>query len=125
MKRLTLFLMMMMAAVIGYAQTAATPPTDFFAGKWEIAIAGTPMGDVKLVTELVRKDSKLTGELADPADSNKPKLPITKVEEKGDKLIIYFESTQAGELALDLNKADENTLKGTVYNFDAIAKRIK
>ncbi|OIN57437.1 hypothetical protein [Arsenicibacter rosenii] len=125
MKKLTLFLFMMLVTTLGYAQTTSTPPTDFFAGKWEISVAGTPMGDVKLVTDLVRKNSVLTGELSDPADTTKQKRPITKVEEKGDKLIIYFESSQAGELAIDLNKVDENMLKGTVYNFEAIAKRIK
>lgn len=106
-----------------FAQTA--PPTDFFAGKWEISVTGTPMGDVKFLTDLVRKNGALTGELADANDPDKPKRPITRVEEKDGKLAIYFESSQGGEMAIDLAKVDENNLKGTLYTFDATAKRVK
>ena len=110
-------------AGIGFAQT--TPSTDFFAGKWEISIAGTPNGDVKFVTELVRKEGKLTGELSNPADPTNGKRPITKVEENGDKVSIYFEAEQVGELSIDLAKVDDDNLKGTVYNFETKAKRVK
>lgn len=110
-------------AISGFAQT--TPPTDFFAGKWEISITGTPDGDVKLLTDLVRKDGKLTGELTNAIDTTKPKMAITKIEENGDKLAISFDSPQAADLTLNLAKVDADTLKGEVYNFDAVAKRVK
>ena len=29
-------------------------PTDFFAGKWKIMVAGTPNGDVTFATNLIR-----------------------------------------------------------------------
>ncbi len=118
-----LFLVLMSIAFGSRAQTAA--PDDFFAGKWEIVIAGTPNGDAKLVTDLVRKDGKLTGELSDPTDPDKPKMPLTKVEENGDTLTLYFDTSQAGELALSLKKVDPDTLKGSVYNFEAVARRVK
>lgn len=56
MKKVSLFLFVFLLglSVRGFSQT--TPPADFFAGKWEITIMGTPNGDAKLVTELVRKD---------------------------------------------------------------------
>lgn len=113
--------------VNGFAQTTtpAAAPTDFFAGKWEISIAGTPDGDVKLLTDLVRKDGKLTGELTDAVDATKPKMAITKIVESGDKLAISFDSPQAADLTLNLAKVDADTLKGEVYNFDAVAKRVK
>lgn len=104
------------------AQT--TSSTDVFAGKWEISVTGTPNGDVTFLTELVRKDGKLTGELTNPADPSN-KRPITKVVEAGDKLSIYFDSSQAGELSIDLDKIDNDNLKGTLYNFPATAKRGK
>ncbi len=125
MKKINLILVFLMlcGAFEGISQT--NPPTDFFAGKWEIMIVGTPSGDVKFLTELVRKDGKLTGQLVDPVDASKPKRPITKVEEKGDNLVIYFESEQAGELGIDLTKVDDDNLKGKVFSFEATAKRIK
>ena len=49
MKKVSLFLLIFILGVCvkGYSQT--TPPTDFFAGKWEITITGTPSGDSKMV----------------------------------------------------------------------------
>ncbi len=119
---LVIFLLSLIA-FNGFSQTAV--PTDFFAGKWEISIPGTPNGDVKFVTDLVRKDGKLTGELVNTADPSQPKRHITKVEEKENNIIIYFESDQVSEISMNLTKVDADNLKGTVYNFEATAKRIK
>ena len=107
----------------GFSQTA--PATDFFAGKWEISIVGSPIGDVKFATNLVRKEGKLTGELANVNDSTAAKRPITKVEETATQMKIYFESQQGGDVSIDLDKLDENNLKGSISGFDATAKRMK
>ena len=99
--------------------------TDFYAGKWEIAVLGSPRGDIKFNTDLVRKDGKLTGDLVNPAEAAADKRPITKVEESAKKLVIYFMSSQGGEISIDLDKVDNDTLKGSLMNFEANAKRIK
>ncbi|WP_375444707.1 hypothetical protein [uncultured Fibrella sp.] len=130
MRKFSLILFVLILGVASsFAQTtapvSATTATDFYVGKWEVAIAGTPMGDVKLVADLVRKDGKLTGDLTNTADAAAGKLPITKVEESPEKLVIYFDSTQAGELAIDLKKVDNDNLKGALMSFDAVAKRVK
>jgi hypothetical protein len=119
-----LFVLFLGLALNGFSQAA--PPTDFFAGKWEISFTGTPQGDVRFVTNLVRKDGQLTGELANQSDPSKEKRPITKVEEKGDKITIFFPSSQGDEITIDLAKVDSDNLKGTLMDqFDAKAKRIK
>jgi hypothetical protein len=120
---LLFFFLVFGVAFTSFGQTAA--PTDFYAGKWEIAVAGTPNGDVKFTTDLVRKDGKLTGELVNPDDKENGKRPITKVVENGDKISIYFDSVEAGELSIDLDKVDNDNLKGNLYNFETVAKRIK
>ncbi len=125
MKKVSIVLLVLFVGIAfrGISQTSA--PEDFFAGKWEILVSGTPNGDVTLVTDLVRKDGKLTGDLASPADPSL-KFPITKVEESTDKLSIYFDSSQAGEIAIDLTKVDDDNLSGSLMsNFDAKAKRLK
>lgn len=119
---LFLFLFVGMAHA-GIAQT--TTPPDFFAGKWEISAVGTPVGDVKFTTDLVRREGKLTGELTNATDPGQAKRPLLRVEEKGDKLVMYFESSQGGEIPIDLTKVDNDTLKGTLSTFDATAKRLK
>ena len=121
--RIILLFLFVGMANAGFAQTA-TPP-DFFAGKWEISAVGTPVGDVTFTTDLVRKAGKLTGELTNAADPSQAKRPLIRVEEKGDKLVMYFESSQGGEVPIELTKVDENNLKGTLSTFDATAKRLK
>lgn len=114
-----LFMFFFGIALQGFSQN--TTPTDFYVGKWEIAVNGTPRGDIVFKTNLVRKDGKLTGELV--TDDNK--RPITKIEEKDKTLVIYFESSQGGEISIDLTKVDDNNLKGTLMDFTATAKRVK
>ena len=121
---LLLFIFLLGVSIKGFSQTT-TPPTDFFAGKWEIVITGTPEGDAKMVTELIRKDGKLTGELKDPTGT-RPVTPITKIEEEGTKLTIHFDTSQAGEIPLELTKVDDDHLKGSLMNmFESTAVRVK
>lgn len=125
MKKAGLFFIVLFLGVLTEVFSQTTPSTDFYAGKWEISILGSPRGDVKFITNLVRKDGKLTGELANPTDATEAKRPITKIEESAKKLVIYFESSQAGEISVDLDKVDDNNLKGSLMSFEATAKRIK
>jgi hypothetical protein len=108
----------------GFSQTAT--PTDFFAGKWEIVIFGTPNGDSKMVTELIRKDGKLAGELKDPTGQNLEAFPLTNIVEEGNKVTLYF-TAQGTDVNLDLEKVDDDHLKGSIMNgmFDSTAVRVK
>lgn len=125
MKKVSLFLFIFLLGICAKGFSQSTPPTDFFAGKWEITITGTPSGDAKMVTDLVRKDGKLTGELKDPSGTN-PAMLITKIEEGKDKLTIYFDTAQAGEIGIELAKVDDDHLKGQLMNmFDSTAVRQK
>ena len=126
MKKASIVLVILFLGVAfkGYSQTAAT--TDFFAGKWEVSVMGTPNGDSKMVTNLVRKDGKLTGELKDPSGQNPEPFPITSIVEEADKVTLYF-TAQGTDVSLDLAKVDDSHLKGSVMNgmFDATAVRVK
>ncbi|GAB3712899.1 hypothetical protein GCM10027592_51740 [Spirosoma flavus] len=126
MKKVSTFLFLSLLCLIytAFAQTA-TPPADFYAGKWEITITGTPQGNSVLIAELVRKDGKLTGQLTNAAEPNAEKIPITSIEENGDKLGMAF-TAQGYDVTLDLAKVDEDNLKGSLMNmFEAKAKRVK
>lgn len=79
------------------------------------------MGDVKFTTDLVRRAGKLTN----ATDPSQAKRPLLRVEDKGDKLVMYFESSQGGEIPIDLTKVDTDRLKGTLSTFEATAKRLK
>lgn len=105
----------------GCARTAQRNPV--FAGQWEITVAESP--EVKFTTDLVRKNGRLTGELTDARNPANPKLPITRVEEKGNSVSIYYRSGEGKEQAIDLTQVDADHLKGTMYTFDASARRLK
>lgn len=123
MKKLSLTIVLFVLA-LSFNSFAQTAPADFFAGKWEILVEGTPNGDAKFATELIRKDGKLVGELKVAAGDAKETIPAT-VEEAEGKITIFF-STQGYDVNIELNKVDDNNLKGTLMNmFDAKAKRIK
>lgn len=126
MKKASIVLIMLFLGIAfkGYSQTAAS--TDFFAGKWEVSVMGTPNGDSKMVTDLIRKDGKLTGELKDPTGQNPELYPITSIVEEANKVTLYF-TAQGTDVSLDLAKVDDTHLKGSVMNgmFDATAIRVK
>jgi len=123
MKKVSFFLLFLLLNVV--TRSVAHAPDDFFAGKWEITVTGTPSGDAKLVAELVRKDGKLTGELVNAADSNQEKIPVTQLTESADKLSMAF-TAQGYDVTLDLSKVDDDNLKGMLMNmFEAKAKRLK
>ncbi|MGV3559935.1 hypothetical protein [Larkinella arboricola] len=125
MKKVSFFLVMVLVSVALRGISQAPAPEDFFAGKWEINVAGTPNGDARFVTDLVRKDGKLTGELTDPTGTMKEKIPLTSIEESTDKIALYF-TTQGYDVNIDLTKVDDDNLKGSLMNmFEAKAKRLK
>jgi hypothetical protein len=115
-----LFVFLLGVCVKGFPQTTAGP--DFFAGPWEITIVGAPNGDVKFLTDLTRKDGKLTGELKDP-EGTKPATPITSVEEQDNTIVIHFDNDQVGDIGIRLAKVDDDHLKGEVMMFEATAVR--
>ncbi len=133
---IVLFVLFFAAITSNFAQTATAPTpvpvaapaaatADFFAGKWDLLIVGTPQGDAKMVANFTRVDGKLTGELTDPADPQKEKTPITKIEEEATKITIYF-SASGYDLNVPLEKVDDDNLKGQLMNmFETTAKRIK
>lgn len=125
MQKSSVLLFVLFFGLVGYGFAQATPPTDFYAGKWEILVTGSPRGDVTFLTNLIRKDGTLTGELVEAEDAN-AKRKITKVEESANKLVLYFESSQGGEVAIDLSQVDNDHLKGQLMNmFEANAQRVK
>lgn len=124
MKKVTTFLFVLFFGM-AFNSMAQSAPKDFFAGKWEILVMGTPSGDSKMITELVRKDGKLTGELKNPTDTTKPAIPITSVQEGNGEIEIAFTSS-GYDITLSFKKVDDDNLEGQMMGmFDAKAKRIK
>lgn len=135
MKKASIFLfyLFFVVTVNGFAQTATpTTPTpaakdtsNFFVGKWELVFIGIPDGDKKSVANFILKDGKFIGELTDPTDSTKEKIPMTSIEATATKITFGF-TAHGYDVTVDLNKIDADNLKGLLMNmFDAKAVRIK
>jgi hypothetical protein len=110
-------------AFIGLSQ-APIASTDFFVGKWDVAILGTPQGDAKMTVIFSRKDGKLIADMTDLEDPTKTK-PMTQVEEEPGKVTIFF-SAAGYDLSIPFEKVDDDNLKGKMMDmFDCTAKRQK
>jgi hypothetical protein len=109
-------------AISGSAQAPAV--SDFYVGKWDVVVIGTPQGDAKMVLSLNRKDGKLAGEILNPTDSTS--VPLTSIEEAAEnKLSINF-SMMGYDLNIPFEKADDDNIKGLLMGmFETKAKRIK
>lgn len=103
------------------AQVKANP--DFFVGKWNVVVAGTPNGDSKLIISLERKEGKLAGAILD--STNKELAKISKIEEKEKSTTVYF-TAEGYDVYLLMEKKDDDHITGNLMDmFTAKGDRIK
>ena len=96
---------------------------DYFAGKWNVLVKGTPNGDARMFFVLDKKDSTLTGSVQD--STGKEISKIDKVDLSGDKATVYF-NTQGYDVNLEMNKKDDDHITGSMMGmFDAEGDRVK
>lgn len=106
-------------ALNGSAQTKA----DFYPGKWNMLVMGTPNGDTKMTFVIERKDGKLGGIVQD--STGKEMTKITSIEEK-DKTITAAFTVQSYDVTLTLDPIDDDHVKGSMMGmFDAKGVRVK
>lgn len=121
MKNLKFILVGVFCLVSVLTMKSQDKPVDYFAGKWNVIVTGTPGGDGKMVVTLVRVDGKLTGTLLNSGQTEPTKF--AKVEEKGNTVTLYFTSS-GYDVYLQLEKKDDNNVKGSMMNmFDATGTR--
>lgn len=124
MKKVSMLFAMIALLLSFQSFSKSTLAPDFFAGKWELVIVGTPNGDAKMISEIKRVEGKLTAVLKDPQGQN-PDMNAS-VEEKENQIQVFFQA-QGMDITMTLNKVDEDNLKGDILSgmFEAKAKRIK
>ena len=99
-------------------------PANYFEGKWDITVVGTPQGDSRLILCFEEKNGKLEGKVIDPA-TNTVVSPITSIEQKEKTVTIIFEA-QGYTVSLQLNEKDKNSVTGSMMGmFDASGTRIE
>ncbi|HMU45916.1 MAG TPA: hypothetical protein PKC72_06075 [Chitinophagaceae bacterium] len=96
---------------------------DYFAGKWNILIKGTPYGDLKRVYVLDKKDNGLAGVVQDT--TGKEIAKFTKVELKEKEITLNYHSL-GNDVVIVFTKKDDDYITGSMFGmFDATGNRIK
>ena len=123
MKKLHVFITGVFLMLLVSVNVKGQDKTDYFIGKWNIFVAGTPNGDVKFILSLERKEGLLTGTVNDVV-TNAEISKVTKVEEKDQTITAYF-FAEGHDLSLYLDKKDDTHVVGNLLNmFDATGERI-
>ena len=121
MKKLSFIFTLVTGLFFGLSATAQT--ADYFPGKWNVIIMGTPNGDAKMTLVLERKDGKLAGVVQD--STGKEMTKITQIDEK-DKMITAAFTVQSYDVSLTLEPVDDEHVKGSLMGmFDAKGVRVK
>ena len=124
MKKFTFFFVGIFALFLSLNADAQTKTgADYFAGKWNIMVKGTPSGDRKMVFVLEKKDSLITGVVQD--ENGKELSKITKAE-VGANVITLYCTINEHETNFELTKKDDDHATGSVMSmFDVVAERVK
>lgn len=113
-----IFFLLLSISVNAQTKTGA----DYFVGKWNVLVVGTPNGDAKMLVTLEQVDGKLTGNLSNPGQGEPTKF--SNVEVKENSVTVYFTSS-GYDVYLFLEKKDDNMVEGSMMDmFDATGARI-
>lgn len=122
MKKLSVFIAVIVCSIMFSIEAKAQAPADYFVGKWKVLTVGLPSGDATSVVTLERKDGKLTGTMMQ--DGKPAPNVFRKVEEKGNTVTAYF--TASGyDVYLFLEKKDDSNITGSMMDmFDCTGTRL-
>jgi len=125
MKRLIVLAAGLFSLVLSFhAQAQSKTGADYFAGKWNVLITGTPYGDLKRVYILDKKDNGLVGTVLDGA-TGKEISKCSKIDIGDDNVTLYYQS-MGNDVSIVLTKKDDDHITGKAMgSFDAKGERIK
>lgn len=122
--KLSLFFAGLFFLVLSFNVQAQTqPPADYFVGKWNVQVEGTPSGDGKMTVVLERKEGKLAGTIINKPGTEPTK--VTKIDEAEKSVTLYF-NTNGYDVNLTMEKKDDDHVIGNVMGmFDVKGERGK
>lgn len=122
MKKASLLLTGLFLFLVTLTVNAQDAAKDYFTGKWDVLVEGSPSGDTHMLVTLERVDGKLTGTIA---RTGSPVAKIIRVEEKKDKSVTIYFNSSGYDVYLFMEKKGENKTEGSMMDmFDATGKRI-
>ncbi|GAA3993591.1 hypothetical protein [Mucilaginibacter dorajii] len=124
MKKATLVNLMALILMVIATKVTAQTQTNYFIGKWDVLVKGLPQGDTHMKFNIADSAGHLKGALLDTSAAHKD-IPLTKIEQDGDKITLYF-TAQGYDVSLLLAKKDDDHATGSLMSmFDANAIRLK
>ena len=124
MKKITLINLMAVMLLAITVKVNAQMPTNYFIGKWDVLVKGLPNGDSHMKFNIADSAGHTIGALLDTTAAHKD-IPLTKIEQDGDKITLYF-NAQGYDVTLLLAKKDDDHATGSLMGmFDADALRLK
>jgi hypothetical protein len=124
MKKVKLASLMAVILIVIAAKVNAQAQTNYFIGKWDVLVKGLPQGDTHMKFNVADSAGHMKGALLDTTAAHKD-IPMTKIEQDGDKITLYF-SAQGYDVSLLLAKKDDDHATGSLMGmFDANAIRLK
>ena len=107
------------------AQTKAG--ADYFTGKWNVLVTGTPYGDLKRIYLLEKSGNTLTGSIQDTTGKQLNKC--SKVEVKDNEVILYYHlyyEPIGNFVRVRLTKKDDDHVTVSMLGkFDVKGERLK
>jgi hypothetical protein len=124
MKKLSLFFTGLLLLVLSLSANAQSKTgADYFVGKWNVLIKGTPNGDARMFIILEQKDTTMTGSVQDSAGVEMSK--ISSIELKDTTVTVYF-TAQGYDVNLVMDKnGDDHVIGNLMGMFDAEGDRVK
>ena len=102
---------------------AQTTGADYFTGKWNVVVKGTPNGDARMFVVLEKKDTTLTGAIQDSTGTEMSKIDSVTL---GESSATVFFNAQGYDVNLVMNKKDDDHITGNMMGmFDADGERVK
>jgi len=125
MKKLSVLVAGVLCIVLSFSARAQSKTgADFFAGKWNVLVTGTPYGALKRVYILEKKDNGLTGIVLDGA-TGKEISKCSKIDIQDDNITLYYQS-MGNDVSIVLTKKDDDHVTGKAMgSFDAKGERVK
>ncbi|RFS16941.1 hypothetical protein [Emticicia sp. C21] len=113
MKKLnTFFAGILLLLLSFYANAQTKKGVDYFEGKWKVSIPGTPLGDLKRLIILEKKDNGLSGVVKDDATGNEI-AKISKVDIKDNEVTIYYHANDV-DAVLVMTRKDDDHITGNI-----------
>ncbi|HTE00776.1 MAG TPA: hypothetical protein VK668_15900 [Mucilaginibacter sp.] len=123
MKKITLCSLMAVMLLIAATKVNAQTAPNYFVGKWDVLLKGTPNGDAHIKFNIADSVGHLKGTLRDTVENKD--VAVTSIVQEGDKITLNF-TIQSYDVNLTLAKKDEDHATGSLMGmFDAVADRIK